>query len=59
MAPICTHLDCTVPHASEKDKKENKELAFKCPCHMGLYNEQGINIGDPPPRQLDIFEPFI
>ncbi|UPG66278.1 Rieske 2Fe-2S domain-containing protein (plasmid) [Metabacillus endolithicus] len=30
-----------------------------CPCHGGKYDEFGINIGGPPPRPLDIFEPII
>ncbi|MBO8172899.1 MAG: Rieske 2Fe-2S domain-containing protein [Bacillaceae bacterium] len=57
MSPICTHLGCTVPEASPEQKK--KGIAFHCPCHGGDYDEQGNNIGGPPPRPLDVFQPYI
>lgn len=58
MSPICTHLGCTVPTASEEAKQKNPRLAFLCPCHGGEYDATGINIGGPPPRPLDVFEPI-
>jgi menaquinol-cytochrome c reductase iron-sulfur subunit len=59
MSPTCTHLGCTVPFASEAEQASQDNLEFRCPCHNGQYNDQGINIGGPPPRPLDIFEPVI
>jgi len=42
---ICTHLGCTVSY--EADSK-----AIWCPCHNGIYDLHGRNIGGPPPRPL-------
>lgn len=42
---VCTHLDCTVTYLPDKRK-------FFCACHEGWYDENGINIGGPPPRPL-------
>lgn len=59
MSPVCTHLGCTVPFASKEEKMNNPALAFYCPCHGGEYDKFGRNIGGPPPRPLDIFQPII
>jgi menaquinol-cytochrome c reductase iron-sulfur subunit len=59
MSPVCTHLGCSVPFAAEDKKKDNSDLTFLCPCHQGQYDDQGINIGGPPPRPLDVFKPVI
>lgn len=58
MSPICTHLGCAAGNA-EVSMKENEGVEFYCPCHGGKYDEQGINVGGPPPRSLDVFESFI
>jgi len=42
---VCTHLDCNVTYLPEQRK-------FYCACHEGWYDENGINIGGPPPRPL-------
>lgn len=42
---VCTHLDCTVTYLPEQSK-------FFCACHDGWYDENGVNIGGPPPRPL-------
>ncbi|MGB8951962.1 MAG: ubiquinol-cytochrome c reductase iron-sulfur subunit [Candidatus Aminicenantales bacterium] len=42
---VCTHLDCTVTYLPEQKK-------FFCTCHDGWYDEEGRNIGGPPPRPL-------
>ena len=42
---VCTHLDCTVTYLADQRK-------FFCACHDGWYDENGINIGGPPPRPL-------
>lgn len=50
MSPVCTHLGCAVPIASEKERQSKPNLAFKCPCHGGQFDKFGNNIGGPPPR---------
>lgn len=42
---VCTHLDCNVTYLPEQKK-------FFCACHDGWYDENGLNIGGPPPRPL-------
>ncbi len=42
---VCTHLDCNVSYLADQRK-------FFCACHDGWYDENGINIGGPPPRPL-------
>jgi cytochrome b6-f complex iron-sulfur subunit len=44
----CTHLGCTVPWVSEKNK-------FECPCHASAFDIQGNVISAPAPRALDIY----
>lgn len=56
MSPICTHLGCSVGEANAEQKKDN--LSFLCPCHAGEYDENGINVGGPPPRPFDVFEAY-
>ena len=41
----CTHLGCAVSHDAEKRQ-------FRCPCHGGVYDEQGKVVSGPPPRPL-------
>lgn len=42
---VCTHLDCNVTYMPDQRK-------FFCACHDGWYDEDGTNIGGPPPRPL-------
>lgn len=42
---VCTHLDCNVTYLPDQRK-------FYCACHDGWYDENGRNIGGPPPRPL-------
>ncbi len=42
---VCTHLDCNVVYLPDQRK-------FFCACHEGWYDENGMNIGGPPPRPL-------
>lgn len=44
---ICTHLGCIPAWASA-------DLQFKCACHGGEFDENGVNTFGPPPRPLDI-----
>ncbi len=42
---VCTHLSCNVTYLPQQRK-------FFCACHEGWYDENGVNIGGPPPRPL-------
>ncbi len=45
LSNICTHMQCDVhwdPHLHN----------FLCPCHGGLYDIDGRNVGGPPPQPL-------
>jgi cytochrome b6-f complex iron-sulfur subunit len=42
---VCTHLDCNITYMADQRK-------FFCACHDGWYDENGNNIGGPPPRPL-------
>ncbi len=44
---ICTHLGC-IP-AYESDKKQ-----FKCACHGGEFDVNGVNTFGPPPKPLSV-----
>ncbi len=44
----CTHLGCTVPWLSDKDR-------FECPCHGSAFDIRGDVIRPPAPRALDIY----
>jgi len=43
---VCTHLACTVNWNPEKK-------TFNCPCHDGLFDEDGKVISGPPPAPLE------
>lgn len=45
----CTHLGC--PFLWEEDKSQ-----FNCPCHNGVFDQEGRVLGGPPPRPLDHYE---
>ncbi len=42
---VCTHKKCTVAW-------QPRERQFACPCHEGLYDEEGEVIDGPPPAPL-------
>jgi Rieske Fe-S protein len=42
----CTHLGC--PFNWDEDGSK-----FVCPCHNGVFDEEGRVLGGPPPRPLD------
>jgi len=45
LSNVCSHMQCPV--------RWEKELGqFLCPCHGGLYDIGGKNIGGPPPKPL-------
>jgi menaquinol-cytochrome c reductase iron-sulfur subunit len=41
----CAHLECPVSWFPESG-------LFRCPCHGGVYTEDGKNVAGPPPRPL-------
>jgi len=49
LSAVCTHLGCRVPWV-EKEKK------FVCPCHLGMFADDGKLLGGPPPRNMDRLE---
>jgi menaquinol-cytochrome c reductase iron-sulfur subunit len=42
----CTHLGCPVRWLPDAE-------LFMCPCHGGVYGDQGQRVAGPPPRGLD------
>jgi quinol---cytochrome c reductase iron-sulfur subunit, bacillus type len=48
----CTHLGCAYSWHSD-GRYAGK---FYCPCHDGLYDQDGSVLGGPPPRPLDRLE---
>jgi Rieske Fe-S protein len=49
MSNICTHLGCRVRWIEDRDQ-------FFCPCHNGIFDEQGSVVSGPAPKPLDRFE---
>jgi len=45
LSSSCTHKGCVVLWLS--DPKQ-----FKCPCHGGIFDQNGVNVAGPPPRPL-------
>ena len=43
--PSCPHLGC---HVEFKDRKKR----YVCPCHGGVFDEDGSRLSGPPPRGL-------
>lgn len=44
---LCTHLGCIPSWKPD-------QMIYKCACHGGMFDVNGINIFGPPPRPLDI-----
>jgi menaquinol-cytochrome c reductase iron-sulfur subunit len=49
---ICTHMQCPV-------RWEPALGQFLCPCHGGLYDITGRNVGGPPPEPLPQWQHYI
>ena len=49
MSNICTHLGCRVRWIAA-------QKGFYCPCHNGVFAQDGKVVSGPPPRPLDRFE---
>ncbi len=45
----CTHLGCQVKWLPQEEK-------FFCPCHLGYFDANGVNVAGPPPRPLDEYK---
>jgi len=45
LSNTCSHMQCAVHW-------EDSLRQFLCPCHGGLYNIDGQNVGGPPPKPL-------
>jgi Rieske Fe-S protein len=43
--PTCPHLGC---HVEYKDRRKR----YVCPCHGGVFDEDGSRVSGPPPRGL-------
>lgn len=44
--PACTHLGCRVDYHADQHK-------FICPCHGGVFDDEGTNKSGPPPKPLE------
>jgi Rieske Fe-S protein len=49
LSNTCTHMQCAVRY-------EPSLRQFLCPCHGGLYDLAGANVGGPPPKPLPEYE---
>lgn len=49
MSNVCTHLGCRVRWIAEQDR-------FFCPCHNGVFDQQGNVVSGPPPRPLNQYQ---
>ena len=45
LANTCSHMQCNVHWDPGRSQ-------FLCPCHGGLYDVDGVNVGGPPPSPL-------
>jgi menaquinol-cytochrome c reductase iron-sulfur subunit len=48
LSNTCTHMECPV-------RWDQALHQFLCPCHGGLYDITGKNVGGPPPKPLPQF----
>ncbi len=46
LSAVCPHLGCSV--AWNESRKQ-----FVCPCHAGVFGEDGALVSGPPPRAMD------
>ena len=49
LSSICPHLGCPINWHLEQSQ-------FFCPCHGGIFDTDGQQIGGPPPRAMDPLE---
>ena len=48
LSNVCSHMQCPVRWQPDLGQ-------FLCPCHGGLYDRTGLNVGGPPPKPLPEF----
>lgn len=46
LSRVCSHLNCLV-------RWEESKQQFLCPCHGGVFDEEGNVVAGPPPRALE------
>ena len=46
LSRVCSHLNCLV-------RWEESKRQFLCPCHGGVFDEEGNVVAGPPPRALE------
>jgi Rieske Fe-S protein len=46
VSATCTHASCRVSW-------QPRDRHFRCPCHGGAYDQQGMVLSGPPPRALE------
>ena len=49
LSNVCTHLGCRV-------RWVDKQQAFFCPCHNGVFSKTGQVLDGPPPKPLESFD---
>lgn len=49
LSNVCTHLGCRVRWITDQSE-------FFCPCHNGVFDNNGNVVSGPPPRPLDRYE---
>jgi Rieske Fe-S protein len=49
LSSICPHLGCPINWHPDRSQ-------FVCPCHGGIFNQNGQRTGGPPPRAMDSLE---
>ena len=49
LSSICPHLGCSVAWNDVKTQ-------FVCPCHVGVFAQDGALVSGPPPRSMDELE---
>ena len=46
LSAVCPHLGCSVAWNDSRRQ-------FVCPCHVGVFAEDGVLVSGPPPRGMD------
>lgn len=49
VSAVCTHLRCTVAYQGDMNR-------FYCPCHGGVFDNDGSVVEGPPPKPLPFYQ---
>jgi menaquinol-cytochrome c reductase iron-sulfur subunit len=49
LSPVCPHLGCTIAWRQQDEQ-------FLCPCHVGVFTNDGRRVSGPIPRDMDELE---